>query len=78
MSKDDKPLVPGNHLGSSPDVTEGGKAPSPGEGAGHPKGAASKAEAEGRGTDDTSTATQGKAEKDHAARMGAQKPQARH
>ncbi len=71
----DKPLVAGNHLPSSPNVTEGGVAPSPTEGGhGHPKPSASKAMAEGRDTDATSGATQGRAEKDHAAGMGAGKP----
>ena len=71
----DRPLVAGNRLPSSPDVTEGGKAASPTDGGhGHPKGAASRAEAEGNPQDGTSRATQGKAEKDHAAGMGAGKP----
>ncbi|WP_207538068.1 hypothetical protein [Sabulicella rubraurantiaca] len=71
MSQDEKPLVRGNHLPSSDDVTEGGKAPSPTDGPGKPKPATSRAEAEGNPTDGTSKATQGKAEKDHAAGTGA-------
>ncbi|MBY0336889.1 MAG: hypothetical protein K2X11_09760 [Acetobacteraceae bacterium] len=73
MSKDERPLVKGNHLPASPEVTEGGKAPSPAEGHGHPKPATSRAEAEGNPTEGTSRATQGQAEKDHAAGMGAGK-----
>jgi len=72
--KDERPPGRGTHLPSSADVTEGGKAPSPAEGHGHPKPAASRAEAEGNSTDGTSRATQGKAEKDHAAEVGAGKP----
>jgi len=78
MAKDDKPIVPGNHLPADPTVTEGGKAPSPGAGHGHPKPAASRAEAEGNPTAGTSHATQGKAEKQHAEAAGARKPRARH
>lgn len=75
MSKDEKPLVRGNHLPASEEVTEGGKAPSPVEGKhGHPLPAASRAEAEGNTTEGTSRATQGKAEKEHAAAVGAGKP----
>lgn len=75
QQRGDMPLVAGNHLPSSPDVTEGGKAPSPTEGRhGRPKGATSRADAEGNPTDGTSRATQGRAEKDHAAGMGAAKP----
>lgn len=72
---DEQPLVKGNHLPSSDDVREGGSAPAPGEGAGSPKASASKAVDEGRPTDDTSTATVGKAEKDEAAAIGAGKTQ---
>lgn len=75
MSKDERPLVRGNHLPAREDVTEGGKAESPVEGKhGHPKGATSRAEAEGNPTDGTSRATQGKAEKEHAEAVGAGKP----
>ncbi|WP_376098628.1 hypothetical protein ACE7GA_08995 [Roseomonas sp. CCTCC AB2023176] len=75
QQRGDMPLVAGNRLPSSPEVTEGGKAPTPTEGGhGHAKGAASRAEAEGNPTDGTSRATQGKAEKDHAASVGAGKP----
>lgn len=71
----DKPLVAGGHLASSPDVTEGGKAPAPTEGGhGHAKGAASHATEEDNPTDGTSGATAGRAEKDHAAAVGAGKP----
>ncbi len=74
--QDDRPLVPGNHLPSSPDVTEGGKAPSPTtHGHGTPKAAASTAGDNDSPTDDTSAATAGKAEKEHAAEAGASKTQ---
>jgi hypothetical protein len=77
MANDDRPIVPGNHLPASPAVSEGGKAPAPTEGGhGHPKPAASRAEAEGNLKDGTSTATQGKVEKMRAEIIGAQKPQA--
>ncbi len=75
MAKDDKPLVPGNHLPPDPTVTEGGVAPAPNDGAGHMKASHSRASAEGRPHDGTSTATQGKSEHEHAAVMGANKPQ---
>ncbi|HEV7264051.1 MAG TPA: hypothetical protein VGN83_03915 [Falsiroseomonas sp.] len=76
MPKDDRPLVRGNHLPGSPAVTEGGKAPRPGEG-GHPKPSASRARAERNPESGTSRATQGQIEKQHAEIMGAQKPQSR-
>jgi len=78
MAKDDKPLVRGNHLPADPGVTEGGKAPSPNDGPGHPKASASRAEEEGRSGGDTSPATQGRREKDHADAQNAGKPQAKH
>lgn len=66
--------VKGHHPKPGDDVTEGGPAPAPTEGHGSPKGAASKAEAEHAvAGEDTSTATVGKAEKEHAAAVGAAK-----
>ena len=69
--------VKGHHAKPGDDVTEGGVAPAPTEGGhGSPKGSASKAQAEGAGVgDDTSTATAGRLEKEHAAEMGAAKTQ---
>ncbi len=73
--KTEQPLVKGNHLGSSDDVAEGGPAPVPIEGHGAPKASASKAAAEERPDGGTSDATAGKAERDHAAGIGAGKTQ---
>ena len=68
--------VKGHHAHPGDNVTEGGPAPSPTEGHGAPKGAASTAEAEGAEPgENTSTATQGKEEKEHAAAQGAAKTQ---
>lgn len=68
--------VKGQHSRPGDDVTEGGPAPSPIEGQGLPKGSASKAEAEGAEPgEDTTTATQGKLEKEHAAKQGEAKSQ---
>ena len=50
-----------------PVVTEGGKAEAPTEGKGHPKPAASIADADGAPQAGTSSATAGKAEKEAAA-----------
>jgi hypothetical protein len=66
--------VKGHHAKPGDDVTEGGLAPAPTEGHGAPKGSASKAAIEGAEEgDNTSTATVGKAEKEHAAQAGAAK-----
>ena len=69
--------VKGQHPKPGDDVTEGGLSPDPTEGGhGHAKGAVSKAEAENAvAGDDTSTATAGKAEKEHAAEAGMEKTQ---
>ena len=69
--------VKGHHAKPGDDVTEGGPAASPTEGGhGHPKGAVSTAQVAGASEgDDTSTATQGKAEKNEAAAVGAHKTQ---
>ena len=69
--------VKGQHSKPGGDVTEGGPAPSPTEGGhGHPKGSVSKANAEHAvAGDDTSSATAGKAEKEHAAEAGLNKTQ---
>ncbi len=77
MPKDDRPFVRGNHLPGSKAVDEGGKAPSPGS-PGHAKPSASKAKLQGKPEAGTSRATVGEAEMEHAAVMGAQKPQAKH
>ena len=69
-------MVKGHHPKPEDNVPEGGPAASPTEGAGSPKGSASKAKAEGAEPgDNTSTATQGKQEKEHAAGQGAAKTQ---
>ena len=64
--------VKGHHPKPGDEVHEGGPAAAPTEGGhGHPKGSASAATAAGAvAGDDTSSATQGKAEKEHAAGMG--------
>lgn len=68
--------VKGHHARPGDDVVEGGVAASPIEGHGAPKGAASKALVEGAvAGDDTSSATGGKSEKEHAAEVGASKTQ---
>ena len=69
--------VKGHHPKPGDDVTEGGPASAPTEGGhGHPKGAVSRADAEHAvAGDDTSTATVGKTEKEHAATVGAAKTQ---
>ena len=68
--------VKGHHAQPGDDVTEGGVAPAPADGRGHPKAAASRATEEGNPQGEaTSTATQGKHEKEHAAEMGAAKTQ---
>lgn len=57
-------------------VAEGGKAEDPTDGGhGHPKPAASRASAEGSPEAGTSSATAGKAEREHAAEAGAMKDQ---
>ena len=57
-------------------MPEGGPAAAPTEGHGRPKGSASKAHAEGAVEgDNTSTAVQGKLEKEHAAGAGSMKTQ---
>jgi hypothetical protein len=74
--QNERPLVPGNRLPSSPDVTEGGPPPaSTAHGHGSPKPASSTAADNDTPNDDTSDATAGKAEKDHAAGAGAEKTQ---
>lgn len=71
--------VKGHHPKPGDNVTEGGIAPAPTEGHGAPKGAASKAVAEGAvAGDDTSSATVGKQEKQHAEQVNAGKPQSGH
>ena len=68
--------VKGHHPKPGDNVQEGGVAPMPTEGAGAPKGAASKAYAEGAvAGENTSTATEGAREKAHAADVGATKTQ---
>lgn len=69
--------VKGHHEKPGDAVREGGPAASPTEGGhGHPKGAVSTARDAGAvGGEDTSTATAGKAEKEHAAAVGAHKTQ---
>ena len=54
-----------------PVVNEGGPAPSPTDGKGHPKPAASKADQDGAPEAGTSSATAGKAEKEAAAENAA-------
>ena len=63
----------GHHRKPGDDVTEGGVPPAPTEGRGTPKGAASKAAAEGLPDGDTSAATAGTSEKEHAAAVAAGK-----
>ncbi|SDN81930.1 RPS31 30S ribosomal protein S31 [Methylobacterium phyllostachyos] len=58
-----------------PMVAEGGKAEAPTEGKGHPKSAASNAQAGATSDAATSHATAGKAEKEAAAAAGADKDQ---
>ena len=73
-----QPQGGGNHLPSSPDVTEGGPPVSPTDGGhGHKKPARSTAEDAGSGTEGTSSATVGKREQEQAATIGANKPQGR-
>lgn len=68
--------VKGHHPKPGDDVQEGGPAPVPTEGHGKPKGSASKAHAEGAVEgENTSTAVQGKLDKEHAAEEGAMKTQ---
>ena len=68
--------VKGHHSKPGDDVTEGGPAPMPTEGTGAPKGSASKAAAEGAMEgENTTAATGGKLEKEHAAEVGASKTQ---
>ncbi len=68
--------VKGHHASPEDNVPEGGPAPAPTEGQGAAKGAASKAAVEGAvAGDDTSTATAGRLEKEHAAGVGAEKTQ---
>ena len=69
--------VKGHHPKPGDDVTEGGPAETPTEGGqGHSKGAASTAHAEHAVPgEDTSTATAGKAEKEHARGAGLDKTQ---
>lgn len=59
------------------EVLEGGKAENPTEGKGRPKPATSRADAEGGPDAGTSSATAGKAEKEHAAESGAAKEHGR-
>lgn len=71
--------VKGHHPDPDDAVPEGGKAASPTEGKGAPKGSASKAAAEGAiAGDDTSNATVGKREKEQAEAANAGKPQSGH
>jgi len=71
--------VKGHHPDPDDAVPEGGKVASPTEGKGAPKGAASKALAEGAVVgDDTSSATVGKREKEQAEAANAGKPQSGH
>ncbi len=71
-----KGTVKGHHAKPGDEIAEGGVAPAPTESHGAPKGAASRASAEGAVEgDDTSTATGGKLEKAHAAEIGASKTQ---
>ncbi len=66
--------VKGHHEKPGDAVTEGGPAPSPTEGHGAPKGSASKARLDGAVEGgNTSTATAGVHEKEHAAAVGARK-----
>jgi hypothetical protein len=68
--------VKGHHDKPGAAVEEGGPAPSPIERPGQPKAAVSATEnAGGVVGDDTSTATAGRQEKDHAATVGANKTQ---
>ena len=68
--------VKGHHPKPEDAVPEGGPAPAPTEGHGHPKGSASKAHVEGAAEgEDTSPAVQGKMDKEHAAAVGAAKTQ---
>ena len=68
--------VKGHHAKPGDDVTEGGPVAAPTEGHGAPKGAASKAIAEGAvAGDNTSGATVGKIEKEHAQEAGLEKTQ---
>ena len=68
--------VKGHHAKPGDEITEGGVAPAPTEGHGAPKGSASKAVVEGAEQgEDTSAATAGKLEKEHAAEVGAAKTQ---
>lgn len=68
--------VKGRHANPGEDVTEGGPAPSPKENHGSPKESMSNAK-DGRvvGGDDTSRATSGHREQEHAAERGAAKTQ---
>ena len=68
--------VKGHHAKPGDAVPEGGPAAAPTEGSGAAKGAASKAAVEGAvAGDNTSTATAGSLEKQHAAGVGAEKTQ---
>ena len=68
--------VKGYHPKPGDDVAEGGVAAAPTEGRGAAKGSASKASAEGAiEGENTSTATVGKSEKEHAAEIGGSKTQ---
>ncbi len=68
--------VKGHHDKPGDEVTEGGPAPSPTEGHGAPKGAASTAHLEHAVEgENTSTATAGRLEKEHAAGAGSMKTQ---
>ena len=71
--------VKGHHEDPDANVPEGGKAPAPTGGPGHPKASASKATDEGvdRG-DGASTATVGTREKEQAEAANAGKPQSGH
>ena len=71
--------VKGHHHDPDANVPEGGKAPAPTGGSGHPKASASKASDEGvdRG-DGASTATVGKREHEQAQAANAGKPQSGH
>ncbi len=68
--------VKGHHAQPGEAVTEGGPAPSPTEGHGAAKGSASSAHLEHAVEgEDTSTATAGRLEKEHAAGAGSAKTQ---
>ena len=78
LHDENQPMISGNHLKSSPTVTEGGPADPPTNGGhGHKKPSFSTADREGAGTEGTSHATVGKREQEWAATRGANKPDGR-